>query len=818
MLKGRSCSHASCHTPLARLRCARLPASWPLLKMWRAWKAFGATRPARPALACTHPPTHGSAEAASRRGIAESALSGALGAQVSEAVSGRGRLESAQEALLQLQSRFHEIDALCVECRDLVPHDDLIRLLSTVRANFEATLSKAVTILDLPEEAAHTLAALAQESELVVVYEELVALDAKCATAQRLFEDGAAASAQVKAPRSAAARARNEDHRARVASYFQKVDAARATFEERMWSQLREALHLGDSGAATCVRVLRVVQEQEAMDAERSGQAALALPYAARRYRQLALAAVEQAVDERCARLLPAALQPHEGEDELVMGELLLDAQECFRGLEDIYDFIVPCFPTDYNIWEVFVRRYHVRLVQFYDRVGALREVPGNSDILEVVRSHEEYVSLLHDFSTPPEWYDIKPVPVPYEAPPEPQPGAKGGRKPKNTREAVAVAEADARERARLEAAAQGGNWEGAAVVPVDATARALLKGALLDTAGLTKNIASGVAYGTMGVVKGVGNLVVAASGLGRGAAVEQEAPAEAPPEAPPPKLVPSAHLWTPGTGTGLDRLVDAYVRRMRDNTALWMANMVTADLHLPPQQEEGGRLWTPAGVDFFRIINEQLEAITQVTRGELLVRVVVAVSKLMLDFQKLQNGAVELPLSELSLEVLCAYVNNNERCYDLSNEVLEGLKEHAPDEQAATRLEVLELTDQGFLETAKAAMRKAVDASACARLSVCACTADARPTPPFSLQRSWLRGRVWAALLRPGVVERRHLRHAVRHARRLLCRPAAVAHRQLLQAHRRGGHGAIRGHLLRGAVHAVQGRQDQHHGTHGGG
>ncbi len=249
-------------------------------------------------------------------------------------MSGRSRLEACQEILRTLQSRFHEIDALCVECRDLIAHDDLIRLLSTVRTNFEATLSKVVTILDLPEEAAQTLEALTQETELVVVFEELVALDAKCATAQRLFEDGALASTASSAPRKPGARARNEEHKQRVASYFQKVDAARFTFEDRMWAQLREAVHLGDTGAATCVRVLRVVQEQEAMDGERSAQKAGALPYAQRRYRQLAVAAVEQAVDERCAALLPAKLEPRDGDEEIIMAEVLLDVQECFKGLE----------------------------------------------------------------------------------------------------------------------------------------------------------------------------------------------------------------------------------------------------------------------------------------------------------------------------------------------------------------------------------------------------------------------------------------------------------------------------------------------------
>jgi hypothetical protein len=631
---------------------------------------------------------------------AEGTLSSALGAQVAEAMAGRGKLDAAQSLLRKLQSRLREIDALCAQSRDLIRHDDLVRQLATVRTNFDATLSRATTILDLPEEAKETLAALAQESELVVVFEELVALDAKCVIAQRLFEDGEANGGSVGGIGGIGGRrgsistvaARNAAHRARVASYFGKVDAARETFEDKMWGALREAIHLGDSGSAAAVRVLRVVQEQEAMDVQRATDTRGAVP--PRRYRAAALAAVEAAIDERCASLLPVDIMPPEKEDGSLpfnFEALLSDVEECFHGVGDIYDFIVPCFPADYDVWQVVVRRYHARIVLFYDRLAALPLPPNNTHILALVKCHETYLNMMFDFGVPDEWVAIKSVPMPYEAPPPAADGKKGGVN-KNVREAVAAADAAARARAKEAAAASGGNWEGAAPVSADATARALLSGIALDTAGLTVNLASGLAYGALDVVKGVGNLVTGkglrgGSGIADGAAA---APAEA-----PRAVVPSSELWVPGTGGGLHHLLDTYVKRMRESTALWMSNMVAADLAMPPAEAEGGRLWTPAGTDFFRILNDQLEAVTAVTRGELLVRVVVAISALMLDFQRLQNGAVERPLSELSLEVLCAYVNNNERCYDLSNEMLEGLKEAAPDEEAAERLEVLEITDE---------------------------------------------------------------------------------------------------------------------------
>ncbi len=671
------------------------------------------------------PPRLPSAEAGAKLASAENALSSALGAQVAEAMTGRGRLDSAQSSLQQLQARLRAIDALCAACRDLVRHDDLIRQLAVVRANFGATLSRATTILDLPEEAARTLAELAQESELVYVFEALVELDAKCVAAQRLFEEGGGGGTARRASGAAdaaARRARNAEHRARVEGYFAKVDAARETFEAKLWAQLRKALHLGSTGAPLMVRVLRVVQEQEAMDAalaadSRGGGAGHAA--APRRYRAAALAAVERAVDERCEKLLPDPImpRPQDEDGQIRVTELLVDVQDCYRGLEEISDYIVPCFPEGYDVLQVVVRRYHVRLVQFYDRLGALAEAPANSEILELVRSHEEYEAMLRDLLVPEEWYDITPVPMPYEAP-APAPAARRGR-PMATREAVAAAEADARARAREAAAASGGNWEGGGAVPVDAAARAIFTGIALDTAGLTVSmatgLASGLAHGTLGVVKGVvkggqamGNLVTG-KGLW-GDAGAPGAPGDAEPDdapaAPPPP--PSAALWVPGTGGGLSHLQDVYVRRVRDNTARWMQNMVAADLALPPSQEEGGRLWTPAGVDFFRSLNEQLEAVLAVTRGELLVRVVVAISALMLDFQRLQNAAVERPLAELTLEVLCAYVNNNERCYDMCKEMVDNLQEAAPDE--ASRLEVLEIADQGFLDTAVAAMKKAVE------------------------------------------------------------------------------------------------------------
>ena len=459
-----------------------------------------------------------SADAAARRTTTEAALSGALSAQVAESLSGRGALDAASASLRALLSKLGEIDALCVACRDLVRHDDLVKSLAVVRANFGAALSKAAAILDLPEEAAETLGALANETQLIVVFEELSALDARCAEAQRLFDTSAAAAPTGR-------RARNEELRARLGAYFSKVDAARVVFEDALWGTLRSALHDGADGAPLLVRALHVVQEQAALEAARASAEGAAAP-PSRRYPAAARAAVEASIDARCARLLPLRIATTpEGELEIGWTEVMADLEECYRGLEELHDHAVPCFPPSFDIWQVVVRRYHVRIVQFVDRLAHLPLPPSNSELLELVRLHDAYVAMLDALGTPPEWcvdqrrtrgqlsafvfffQRLTPsaasrsahrsVPLP---PPPPDPdeeegahGGKGkGKKGKGggsgkggsagSRDAASRAAAAA---ARVASAEAGGNWAGGGVVTADAAARAMLVGAAHDTVGL---------------------------------------------------------------------------------------------------------------------------------------------------------------------------------------------------------------------------------------------------------------------------------------------------------------------------------------------
>ena len=52
------------------------------------------------------------------------------------------------------------------------------------------------------------------------------------------------------------------------------------------------------------------------------------------------------------------------------------------------------------------------------------------------------------------------------------------------------------------------------------------------------------------------------------------------------------------------------------------------------PKQADDGKLWTPGAVDFFRIVNEQVLVVEEVSSGEMLLQTGEAVMGIMKEFQ----------------------------------------------------------------------------------------------------------------------------------------------------------------------------------------
>ena len=186
------------------------------------------------------------------------------------------------------------------------------------------------------------------------------------------------------------------------------------------------------------------------------------------------------------------------------------------------------------------------------------------------------------------------------------------------------------------------------------------------------------------------------------------------------------------GGSRGTTLLIDKYIERMHATLHAWFVNILEvsgmpgdaaravgmlhvcaaalsglcadqADLNSAPKQADDGRLWTPGAVDFFRIVNEQVAVVEEVSSADMLLRTGEAILQVMREFQvRARCCAPHVPAAsfaacaglgltlwpalcaqeaqqrhlqrDLSDALLCAVINNNFRCYNESTEFAEHL------------------------------------------------------------------------------------------------------------------------------------------------
>ncbi|QDZ21270.1 subunit Sec6 of exocyst complex [Chloropicon primus] len=160
----------------------------------------------------------------------------------------------------------------------------------------------------------------------------------------------------------------------------------------------------------------------------------------------------------------------------------------------------------------------------------------------------------------------------------------------------------------------------------------------------------------------------------------------------------------------GFNNLTQIFMSRMREYLTSWFANIIEAEEQQmsKPKEDDHGKLWTPALIDLFRILNQQVSIVQKATTGPMLLETSRTIIQVMIEFQGIEMERLGLKdRGEAALELAVAAVNTNLKAYEMSLDLADTI-ESSLDENCRGVVDIEEAC-RGFLQVSKLAVDQVV-------------------------------------------------------------------------------------------------------------